>query len=106
LTSIKAGQGAATDHGAIAAANYRESAMLFTTPEPIPPPQVLALIRAVQAMDAMAEVRVDKTGRQVSIEGRLTAQQAAAAIGDTGLAGVITPTDHVSGGSTCCGGCS
>jgi hypothetical protein len=79
--------------------------MLFTTPEPIAPPQVLALVRAVQAVDALAEVRVDRTGRKVSIEGKLTAQQAAAAIGGTGLAGVFTPTLHVSGGSTCCGSC-
>lgn len=80
--------------------------MLFTTPEPIAPPQVLALIRALHAVDALAEVRVDQTGRQVSIEGRLTSQQAATAIGACGLAGVFTPTLHVSGGSTCCGSCT
>jgi hypothetical protein len=80
--------------------------MLFTAPEPIPPPQVLALIRAVQAIDARAQLHVDGTGRQVSIEGRLTTQQAATAIGASGLAGVIIPSEHASGGSTCCGGCA
>ncbi len=80
--------------------------MLFTTVDPIPPPQVLALIRAVQAVDALAQVRIDATGRQARIEGLLTAKQAAAAIGDAGLAGIVTGTEHVSGGTTCCGSCS
>lgn len=80
--------------------------MLFTTPEPIAPPQVLALIRALQARDALADIRVDETGRQVRIASRLTPQQAADAIGESGLAGVITAAPHVSGGSTCCGSCA
>ena len=80
--------------------------MLFTTVDPIPPPGVLALIRAVQSVDALAHVRIDASGRQASIDGRLTAQQVAAAARDAGLAGVLTGAEeHVSGGSTCCGGC-
>jgi len=94
------------DHHGESRNTLQEPAMLFTTPEPIAPPKVLDLIRAVQAVDALAEIRLDKTGRQVSIEGRLTAQQAASAIGECGLSGVIIPSDHVSGGSTCCGGCA
>jgi hypothetical protein len=81
--------------------------MLFTTVEPISPPHVLALIRAVQSVDALAQVRIDATGRQAQIEGRLTAQQAATALHDVGLAGVITGSrEHVSSGTTCCGGCT
>ena len=80
--------------------------MLFTTVDPIAPPDVLALIRAVQAVDALAQVRVDATGRQARIEGKLTPQQAATALRHAGLAGVITGGEaHVSGGTTCCGGC-
>lgn len=80
--------------------------MLFTAPDALSPPQVLALCRAVQSFDALAEVRVDKTGRQVGIEGRISAQQAVAAIHDAGLGGIVTPALHVSGGSTCCGSCA
>ena len=79
--------------------------MLFTTVDPITPPQVLALIHAIQSIDAMAQVRIDATGRQARIEGDLTPQQAGTAIGATGLAGVITAMPHVRGGSTCCGSC-
>jgi hypothetical protein len=83
----------------------KERPMLFTTPDPISPPQVLELIRVVRAVDTLAEVRVDETGRQVQISGKLTAQQAATALGSIGLAGVVTGAAHVSGGSTCCGSC-
>jgi hypothetical protein len=79
--------------------------MLFTTVEPITPPQVLALIRALQSVDALAEVRIDATGRQARIAGGLSPQQAATAIGEAGLAGIITGPQHVRGGSTCCGSC-
>ena len=79
--------------------------MLFTTVDPITPPQVLALIRAVRSIDALAEVFVDPTGRQARIAGGLTTQQAAGAIGAAGLAGVITGPQHERGGSTCCGSC-
>jgi hypothetical protein len=80
--------------------------MLFTTPQPIPPAAAAALVRAVQAVDALADVSIDETGRQVRIQGGLTVQQAATALGIAGVAGVVTDTGHVSGGSTCCGGCS
>jgi hypothetical protein len=80
--------------------------MLFTTPQPIPPAAAVALVRAVQAVDALADVSIDSTGRQVRIRGGLTVQQAAAALGSAGVAGVVTDTEHVSGGSTCCGGCA
>ena len=81
--------------------------MLFTTVDPISPPHVLALIRAVQAVDPQAQVHIDATGRQARIDGQLNAQQAASALREAGLAGVVTGTQaHVAGGSTCCGGCS
>jgi hypothetical protein len=80
--------------------------MLFTTPQPISPAAAVALVRAVQAVDAMADVSIDDSGRQVRIKGGLTMQQAATALGIAGVAGVVTDTEHVSGGSTCCGGCS
>jgi hypothetical protein len=103
LMPIKAGTGGGPQHGA---SPTGARPMHFTTREPIAPPQLLDLIRALQSRDALAEVRVDVTGRQVRIESRLTATQAAAAIGEAGIAGVVTGTEHVSGGSTCCGGCS
>ena len=80
--------------------------MLFTTPQPLSPAAAVALVRAVQAVDALANVSIDETGRQVRIQGGLTVQQAAIALGNAGVSGVVTDTGHKSGGSTCCGSCS
>jgi len=64
--------------------------MLFTTVDPMPPLQVLALVRALQAVDPKAEVRLDDTGRQARIDSRMTVRQAAAALQDLGIPGSVT----------------
>jgi hypothetical protein len=76
--------------------------MLYTAIEPIPPPRVLDLIRAVHAVDAKAQVRIDATGRQARIEGRLTLQQLADALRDADLPGVVTGDAPAPAGG-CCG---
>ena len=79
--------------------------MIFTTQETISPAQFAALIGAIESVDVFGQVYVDPTGHKLRIDGNITTQQAAAAIADAGLV-TVTDTAHVSGGTTCCGGCS
>ena len=82
--------------------------MRLKTLEPISAAQAATLVRAVQDADAFAQVRIDDGGREARFEGELTLDQAADAIRSAGLAGVLSAPEaggHVSGGSTCCGGC-
>jgi hypothetical protein len=79
--------------------------MLFTTVEPISPPGVVALLQALRRVDAQAQIRVDATGRQVRIATALTTAQAAQALGDSGLSGVVTAPDPSPAARMCCGGC-
>ncbi len=79
--------------------------MLFTTQETISPAQFAALIGAIESVDALGQVYVDPTGHKLRIDGKITTQQAAAVIAEAGLV-AVTDTTHVSGGTTCCGGCS
>ncbi len=79
--------------------------MLFTTQDTISPAQFAALIGAVEFADSLGQVYIDPTGHKLRIDGKLTTQQAQAAIAEAGLVAVMDTT-HVSGGTTCCGGCS
>lgn len=84
--------------------------MLFTSPNPIPQSMAVAITRAVHAQDEFAQVRVDVSSRQIRIDGRLSAQQAVAALSgadcDAELTHETTDAGHASRASTCCGGCS
>ena len=79
--------------------------MFFTTQDTISPAQFAALIGAVESVDAMGQVYVDPTGHKLRIDGNITTQQAESVIADAGLI-TVADTAHVSGGTTCCGGCS
>ena len=80
--------------------------MRLTTLEPVSPAQVSDLMRALRACDPAAGIRFDADGCAAHIDGTLTATQVAAAVRTAGIAGVLTTGEHVSGGSTCCGGCA
>lgn len=84
--------------------------MLFTSLNPIPDAMAATVLRAVQAVDAFAQVRFDASRQQIGIDGSLTAQEAKAALQSAGcnvvLADETITSGHVSGGSTCCGSCS
>lgn len=83
--------------------------MLFNSKHVISQPVAEAIARAVFAIDALAQVRVDAPNRQIHIDGRLTVPQAVAALGNAGCDACIADEvdgGHVQGGSTCCGGCS
>ncbi len=80
--------------------------VLYTIRDPLSAPQVVALGRALQALDAKAQVHLDPERGELRIEGMLTAKQSAAAIRDAGLDSIVVAAAHVSGGSTCCGGCT
>ena len=79
--------------------------MIFTTQETISPAQFAALIGAIESVDALGQVYVDPTGHKLRIDGNITTQQAESVIADAGLI-TVADTAHVSGGTTCCGGCS
>jgi hypothetical protein len=83
--------------------------MLLNSANPIPPPVADAIVGAVHALDSLAQVQVDATLQQVWIDGRLTAQQAVAALDKVGCDTQIGDdpfAPHEQGGSTCCGSCS
>lgn len=83
--------------------------MLFNSTDPIPQPLADAIIRAVLAVDLSARVRVDACTREIRVVGRLTPQQAVAAIGQAGCEARTADevdTGHEQGGSTCCGSCA
>ncbi len=79
--------------------------MIFTTQDTISPAQFAALIGAVESVDALGQVYVDPTGHKLRIDGKITSQQAETVIAEAGLV-TVAVTAHVSGGTTCCGGCS
>lgn len=79
--------------------------MIFTTQETISPAQFAALIGAVASVDAHGQVYVDPTGHKLRIDGKITSEQAETVIAQAGLV-TVADTANVSGGTTCCGGCS
>ena len=80
--------------------------MLYTIRQPLSTPQIVALGRALEAVDARAQVHLDATRHELRIDGKLTPGQSISAIREAGLADILDPAAHVSGGSTCCGGCT
>ena len=84
--------------------------MLFTSLDSIPQSMAAAVVRAVQAVDAFADVRIDAAGHRIEIEGRVTDSEARKALQSAGCSVELTDESpkpgHVSGGSTCCGSCS
>lgn len=82
--------------------------MRFRTTAPIQPPTAAAIVHAVHALDALAVVDVD--AQVIRIEGGLAPEQYLRIINDAGCEARAEDTarvsGHVSGGSTCCGGCS
>lgn len=83
--------------------------MLFNSKDAISQPTAEAIARAVFAVDAFAQVRVDAPNRQIRIDGRLTVPQAVIVLGNAGCDACIAEgidSSHVQGGSTCCGSCS
>jgi hypothetical protein len=83
--------------------------MLFTSPNPISQPMAADIVRAVQTIDALAQVRVDVSSRQIRIDGRLSSLQATAIIRSAGCDASLTEVTagpHPPGVNTCCGSCS
>jgi len=83
--------------------------MLLNSANPISQPVAAAIVGAVHAIDSLAQVQVDTNLQQVWIDGRLTAQQAVAALDKVGCDAQVGNdpfAPHEQGGSTCCGSCS
>ena len=82
--------------------------MLLNSTAPISEPTALAIVRAVLAIDTLAQVQVDSACQQVWIDGRLSAHQAVAALRDAGCEAQVADEpawQHDQGGRTCCGSC-
>lgn len=82
--------------------------MLFNSKDSISQPLAETIVRTVTAVDGFAQVRVDAPKRQIRIEGRLTALEAVAALGQAGCDVRIVDADdavQAKGGGDCCGGC-
>ena len=83
--------------------------MLFTTPQPITQSMAIAITHAVREIDSGAIVRADVAGQQILIDGKLSAEQALAALVsarcESAVLEQVAKPVHIQGGHTCCGHC-
>jgi hypothetical protein len=80
--------------------------MQFQLNQPVADP--LALLRALQAHDPLAQIELDAARGTIDVRGNLDGAQAAAALREVGLVAspLVERAPHVSGTSTCCGHCA
>ena len=65
------------------------------------------LVATLQSLDSDARIAVDATRNRLEVISTATAAQVQDALQDIGYVAKPLETDvHISGGSTCCGGCS
>jgi|SRR5687768_7818868 copper chaperone len=87
--------------------DHRSHAMYFNVDQTVSDP--LALLGALRAHDAFAQIEIDAVAGTVRVLGQLGVKQAKAAFAQVGLDAQPmgdSPAAHVSGGSTCCGHCA
>ncbi len=66
-----------------------------------------AVVATLQSLDSGARIAVDATGNRLEVISTATAAQVQDALQDIGyVAKPLEADEHISGGSTCCGGCS
>ncbi len=79
--------------------------MLFDVPAARNEACARSIMTAVQMHDPSATVEVFTDDRRVRVEGRLSKEEAIAAIRAAGFGAAEAPP-HSGPGSTCCGGCA
>lgn len=66
-----------------------------------------AVVATLQSLDSGARIAVDATGNRLEVISTATTAQVQDALRDIGyVAKPLEADEHISGGSTCCGGCS
>ena len=81
--------------------------MKFELAAPIAAREAQAVSHAILSRHPAASIEVEPASGIVRVSGRVDPQQAADALALAGIDARLMPEDaHVSGGSTCCGGCA